>query len=258
MDITEFINQKYHDYWQSLVKNIAKDRSINLLITGPEQQLLNKTAEAIILHELNDLNHPDLHILRAENQQISIENVRKISQRLTRKPAMSKRHCVVIDMVDNLSISATNALLKTLEEPAGNCLSILLNQNYDKVIPTIKSRSFQLRMPSISPAELMPSITDSPVLAVAISLFPTKELPEAKMLELWFRGQFTQELAEYFSESEQIKMLIAMLALKKDRVCFQLYDKLVNANNHIINNVGANKQAIVAEAQYLWHKFQQN
>ena len=46
----------------------------------------------------------------------------------------------VIDEADRLTISSQNALLKTLEEPAGSNVVILVAHDADKILPTIRSR----------------------------------------------------------------------------------------------------------------------
>lgn len=256
VDIKEFIKIKYINYWQSIANNISTNRSITLLINGSEHVLLQDAAEYIFLNELKFIEHPDFHVLKSDGQQISVDLVRSVIQRLTRKPAIASRHCLLIDMVEDLSVAATNALLKTLEEPVGNCLAILLNQNSDLVLPTVKSRSFLVNLPGISPNELIPSVTDNSILAVALSLFPNKKMPENSLLDMWFRGDFQPELDEYFSEKEQLMMLIAMFSLKKNNINFDLYYKFISAQKSIANLVGANKKEIVAEAQYMWRKLQ--
>lgn len=59
---------------------------------------------------------------------------------LQQKPYMLDKQYVVIEQVELLSIAAVNALLKTLEEPAGEVLIILTTNRPQAVLETIRSR----------------------------------------------------------------------------------------------------------------------
>ena len=52
----------------------------------------------------------------------------------------SDRKVYIIDCMENMSISAMNALLKFLEEPSENVYAILTTDNIDKLLPTVISR----------------------------------------------------------------------------------------------------------------------
>jgi len=62
--------------------------------------------------------------------------------------ATSKRKVYLVDEVHMLSGAASNALLKTLEEPPGHVVFVLATTNPEKVLPTIRSRTqhFELRL----------------------------------------------------------------------------------------------------------------
>jgi DNA polymerase III subunit delta' len=61
------------------------------------------------------------------------------------KPQMAKKCVYVITEAEKMNAAAQNAMLKTLEEPPGYCLIILLCTRTDKLLPTILSRSQVLR-----------------------------------------------------------------------------------------------------------------
>jgi len=71
--------------------------------------------------------------------QIRIEQVRQLSADLQRKPLYAKRSVVIVDKAETMAEAAANALLKTLEEPGGNVLILVVNQ-IDRILPTIISR----------------------------------------------------------------------------------------------------------------------
>ncbi|MBR3538846.1 MAG: DNA polymerase III subunit gamma/tau [Eubacterium sp.] len=69
-----------------------------------------------------------------------VDNVREINERVQYPPAEGKKLVYIIDEVHMLSMSAFNALLKTLEEPPAYVLFILATTELHKVPITIKSR----------------------------------------------------------------------------------------------------------------------
>ncbi len=65
--------------------------------------------------------------------------------------ATSRRKVYLVDEVHMLSNAASNALLKTLEEPPAHVVFVLATTNPEKVLPTIRSRTqhFELRLLTI-------------------------------------------------------------------------------------------------------------
>lgn len=71
--------------------------------------------------------------------QIRIEQVREISQFLSRPPLKGDRSIVVIEGAELMAESAGNALLKTLEDP-GRATIILIAKSTDSILSTLVSR----------------------------------------------------------------------------------------------------------------------
>ncbi len=70
----------------------------------------------------------------------SVEDIRELRERINFAPASSKYRVYIIDEVHMLSISAFNALLKTLEEPPSHVIFILATTEVHKLPATILSR----------------------------------------------------------------------------------------------------------------------
>lgn len=98
-----------------------------------------KEAEKILLENNFSRNHPDL-LWFGEEEKLGIEQARKLQQFLSLKPYQSEGLAVVVVAAENFTIEAQNALLKTLEEPPGNCLFILGVSSEDQLLSTILSR----------------------------------------------------------------------------------------------------------------------
>lgn len=69
-----------------------------------------------------------------------IDNIREIRDSVTYVPLSGKYKIYIIDEVHMLTNEASNALLKTLEEPPEHVIFILATTESHKVLPTIKSR----------------------------------------------------------------------------------------------------------------------
>ena len=97
-------------------------------------------------------SHPDMRWLRrVENEKtgnlarnISVDQVRGLSDLFDLSPAMSDWRVAVIDAVDELEASGANALLKMLEEPPPNSLFFLVSHAPGRLLPTIRSRCRRL------------------------------------------------------------------------------------------------------------------
>ncbi|PYQ31995.1 MAG: hypothetical protein DMF56_02555 [Acidobacteria bacterium] len=87
--------------------------------------------------------HPDVHFVEVggERKLISVEQIREIVSGAVMRPFEGRGKVFIIDPADALSVSGSNSLLKTLEEPARDTTFILIMRSPDLLLPTIKSRT---------------------------------------------------------------------------------------------------------------------
>ena len=86
--------------------------------------------------------HPDFLLIQPEEKArgIKIDQIRELSDKLSRTSHAGGYQVVIISPADSMPIGAANALLKTLEEPQGNVIIFLID-NQEQVLPkTIASR----------------------------------------------------------------------------------------------------------------------
>ena len=69
-----------------------------------------------------------------------VENIRDIRDQVQYPPTEGRYRVYIIDEVHMLSIGAFNALLKTLEEPPDGAVLILVADDINSILPTIRSR----------------------------------------------------------------------------------------------------------------------
>lgn len=90
-------------------------------------------------------SHSDIFkVSREDEQKISIEKIRNLRSRLSFRPFISSKKVALIRDAEHLTTAASNALLKTLEEPTTDTIIILTCNDIDLILPTIRSRSTTL------------------------------------------------------------------------------------------------------------------
>jgi len=114
----------------------------------------NGCGECTACRKLEHGNHPDLHLLEPDGASIKIEQIRAIQRDLSLRPFEGSRKVCLIEAAETMTVAAANALLKTLEEPPGDTLLILLSSQPQRLLETIRSRCQLLRF-SHQPRELI-------------------------------------------------------------------------------------------------------
>jgi len=71
---------------------------------------------------------------------MGIEDVRNIQKTILLKPFRGKTKAVILNVYENITTEAQNALLKILEEPPNNTIIIITLAKKELVLPTITSR----------------------------------------------------------------------------------------------------------------------
>ncbi len=85
--------------------------------------------------------HPDVHFIEPQDSgAIKIEHIRDLKKEIAYRPYEAKKKVFVINDAHNLTAEASNALLKTLEEPAGDSVIILITAKPTLLFKTIISR----------------------------------------------------------------------------------------------------------------------
>lgn len=90
--------------------------------------------------KLSNDNHPDLMWVEAEGASIRIDQAREIAAATRYRPNEGRWRVIVIAQCEKMGEAAANALLKTIEEPGGQTLFILMTSFPNLLLPTIRSR----------------------------------------------------------------------------------------------------------------------
>lgn len=85
---------------------------------------------------------------------ISVAQIRAMQKRLTTRPTLGSKRAIIIDPSDDLEKSASNALLKSLEEPPIGTFFLLVAHRPSRLLPTIRSRCRIMRFPDVPDSEM--------------------------------------------------------------------------------------------------------
>ena len=87
-------------------------------------------------------NHPDVLLVEPEGKQtLGIDQVRPLKEELAKSPVESSRRFFFINEAQKMTLSAANGLLNLLEEPVAPVVTILITNNSDQILPTVRSRT---------------------------------------------------------------------------------------------------------------------
>ncbi len=91
---------------------------------------------------INAGNHPDFFILQPEDgsKVIKIDQIRTVINAVATSSHQGKQQIVIIEPADAMNLSANNALLKTLEEPTGDVMFLLITAQASLLPATVRSR----------------------------------------------------------------------------------------------------------------------
>jgi len=86
--------------------------------------------------------HPDMIRGGEPGKPPSVDACRDIIRTMALRPAVSKKRCAIIFSADNMLLPAANSLLKLAEEPPGYGYILLMLSDAERLLPTLKSRSW--------------------------------------------------------------------------------------------------------------------
>jgi DNA polymerase-3 subunit gamma/tau len=161
---------------ESLSKIVASNKIPHaFLFSGPKGT--GKTSAARIIAKIVNCERKNppcdkcyqcTSIIRGENLDVveldaashrGIEDVRALKDAVKLAPAKAKKKVYIIDEAHMLTLEASNALLKTLEEPPAHVIFILATTNPDKLVETIRSRTININFRKATTEEVVRSLS---------------------------------------------------------------------------------------------------
>lgn len=191
--------------------------------------------------------HPDFsYVVRAPNRSdVLIEQIRSLIDSLGAKPVRAPRRVAIIDDAETLNLPAQNALLKTLEEPPGYTVIILVSSSERALLDTVRSRTRPVRFQPLATGELATLLQARTVLSAdqagslarlargsmgrALELSGGAELPIRELLEALNRADTLdfaaiQKLAQQFfgARDQAVNNFELIARLLEEMLCFKL------------------------------------
>lgn len=105
--------------------------------------------------DIEKLSYPDLIFIKPSKKEIYISQIRELIWKLALEPYSGRYKVAIIDDAHLMNKEAQSALLKTLEEPKGKSVIILITAFPELLLPTIISRVEKLRFSLVPKKEIM-------------------------------------------------------------------------------------------------------
>src|SRR5690606_31435236 len=138
-------------------------RGCHLFAVRTQADPLEVRPDGSLAHPWGHAGHPDAIFIghaehpktKKQRSEIVIEQIRALSERMALTPQLGGAQVVLLDPAEEINRNATNALLKTLEEPQPGRHIWLLSAVPARLAPTIRSRCqrVEFRLPPRAEAE---------------------------------------------------------------------------------------------------------
>jgi DNA polymerase-3 subunit delta' len=136
-----------HQHIQNYLKNSIENKRIShaYLFEGSEHS--EKRTMALWFAKLLGCTGPDITEITVpqDKKEIRIEQIRELRRYLSLSPHSSPYKVAIINEAEKMTDEAANALLKTLEEPRGNAVLILMTTLASALPETILSRCEEIK-----------------------------------------------------------------------------------------------------------------
>ena len=196
--------------------------------------------------------HPDAYTITLQEKAttIKVDQIRELSDQLSQTSHRGGYQVVCLYPADTLSLAAANALLKTLEEPSGKVVFMLVTDYKDRLPITVQSRcqlqAFQMSQPDEAEQWLASQLeetqlTPSQLLRVAHGApFLAKTLAEEGYADLQHR--VLEQLIALLTRKEH-PVAVTTVLMKLDIV--RVFDTLLMVISDLI------KRAVGASSMYM-------
>jgi DNA polymerase III subunit delta' len=150
--------------------------------------------------------HPDLTEVEPEGAFTTIGQVRQVLRLAASRPFEGTRRVFILG-ADTLNVQAANALLKTLEEPEGEAVFILLAASREGVLPTVVSRARPVRFDPVPTSEVARFLGERVAQGGEASVAGTSESPTLDPKIAAALGRGSVGLSLRYAEETELKEL---------------------------------------------------
>ena len=219
-----------HFYLISGPKGAGKHTLARLLAaaihcTSPQKPCMQCTACRKVLSG----NHPDyITIDDPEKKTVPVDLIRQAKADIYIRPNEADKKVYLFPRAQDMGIPGQNALLKVLEEPPAYGVFILLTDNPEKLLPTVRSRCTELTLTALPPALLRRELgsafpqaqaedLEGAIIRSGGYLGQAKELLQSGELRCPYTEQFLQCFAAR-NALALVQLLVPMERWKRDQL----------------------------------------
>ena len=168
--------------------------------------------------------HPDALFLepQGKKQEIQISQIRELIYKLSLKPSLSSFKTAIIDKAHLMDAQAQNCLLKTLEEPKGNTILILVTCHPEILFETIRSRVQEIKFFLNSKKEILEFLKKQ-----GVSEEKAREIEEVALLRIGRVIEFLKNPEKLERERKEV-LLISKILSSDIATRFQYAKKISN------------------------------
>ena len=197
---------------QGIGKATLAWKLVNLILEeNREFQNLGKATNSAVAKQIAALSAPGLFLCRRQfdeklkrvKKQISINEIRKMKSFFNFSETEKGWKVAIIDSADELSISASNALLKLIEEPPRKTIFLLICHQFSKILPTVRSRCRLMRLKPITNEELCEALT--------VNGFDPQRLEPENLKTLYFLCKGSVGSAIHLLQRDGVSILLTYL-----------------------------------------------
>jgi len=173
-----------------------------------------------------------------------VEEIRDLREKVNYAPNLARRKVYIIDEVHMLSTGASNALLKTLEEPPPHVIFILATTEAHKLLPTILSRCQRFDFRRHSQANMVSEMSRvCKGEGIHIELEALKLIARAATGSMRDALNLLQQANTYYGNEINLQQVQALLGISGDQRTRELVKHIINqdiaAGIATINNVNS-------------------
>ncbi|MGM9531339.1 ATP-binding protein [Intestinibacter sp.] len=235
-----FKNIKGQQFAKKYLSNSLKSNMIShaYMFEGPSgvgKNTLARELSRILLEMENLFNSPDYIEIKPDGNSIKIAQIRKMQTDILVKPYKSYK-IYVFDEAQKMTVEAQNALLKTLEEPPKYAIIILVTNNKESLLDTIKSRCEIIKFTPIPIKEIADYLVKTGVdekRALLLANFSRGSMQTAIELseseDFYIMREEIQKYIETFLNGDLIDIIEVQSSIEKYK------DQIINVLDLMIN-----------------------
>lgn len=226
-------------------KTLARLLSAAVLCKGEDRPCMRCSACRKVMAD----THPDvITVDDPEKKTVPVELVRKAREDMYIRPNEADRKIYIFPRAQDMQDPSQNALLKILEEPPSYGVFLLLTDNPNKLLPTVRSRCTELALQALEPDMLQrelkrafPEADGQDVQAAMVRsggyLGQAKALLEAGCVI----SDQTRDFAKAYTGADPVallQVLVPMEKWKRDALCQELCQWLQLLQNALMSRSG--------------------